>query len=309
MGSDPASRLSRDRRNPQQSAWTALGGHASGTMTPTRKDYRRLRLSRGMTYRMPSRDVNLGGGKSVIIGNNRTKIAKRSFVLRPSRRSLAGNTSLRRTSAPTSDMDSCNMETNHVAGLAGKPAIHHLSRARRFRDPGLSQERWGSDDLANKTLHPGLRQRRAVSREGALDAGAKLVVTDIEPARANAVASETGATSLSPMQSMMSRPTFSPLRARGIINDDTIRAEGRDRRWRRTTAARGTSWQRARKARNSVCTDYGCKCRRRDHVYREVPDGTRACAEEATRFMIHCWVIRNREVGENAFVRKQQTGG
>src|SRR2546423_6025782 len=81
-----------------------------------------LRLSRGMTYKNAVAGLNLGGGKAVIIGDNRTQ--NRELIFRSHGRfveSLGGRYLTAEdvgTSPP--DMDYVHMETDYVAGLAGR---------------------------------------------------------------------------------------------------------------------------------------------------------------------------------------------
>src|SRR3982750_2975576 len=81
-----------------------------------------LRLSRGMTYKNAVAGLNLGGGKSVIIGDNRT--AKREMVFRAHGRfvdTLGGRyITAEDVGTSTADMDFVHMETKYVTGLANK---------------------------------------------------------------------------------------------------------------------------------------------------------------------------------------------
>ena len=81
-----------------------------------------LRLARGMTYKNAVAGLNLGGGKSVIIGDNRT--TNREMIFRAHGRfveSLGGRyVTAEDVGTSTSDMDYVHMETDYVAGLAGR---------------------------------------------------------------------------------------------------------------------------------------------------------------------------------------------
>src|SRR4028118_1151856 len=80
-----------------------------------------LRLSRGMTYKNAVAGLNLGGGKSVIIGDNKT--TSREMLFRAHGRfveSLGGRyVTAEDVGTSPSDMDYVHMETDYVAGLAG----------------------------------------------------------------------------------------------------------------------------------------------------------------------------------------------
>src|SRR5450755_368031 len=81
-----------------------------------------LRLARGMTYKNAVAGLNLGGGKSVIIGDNKT--ADRELIFRAHGRfveSLGGRyITAEDVGTSTADMDFVHMETDYVSGLAGR---------------------------------------------------------------------------------------------------------------------------------------------------------------------------------------------
>src|SRR5215217_400242 len=81
-----------------------------------------LRLSRGMTYKNAVAGLNLGGGKSVIIGDNKT--TNREMLFRAHGRfcdSLGGRyVTAEDVGTTVEDMDFVHMETKHVAGIGSK---------------------------------------------------------------------------------------------------------------------------------------------------------------------------------------------
>src|SRR3989440_10320292 len=81
-----------------------------------------LRLSRGMTYKAAVAGLNLGGGKSVIIGDPRT--TRREEIFRAHGRhveSLKGRyVTAEDVGTSTGDMEFIKAETDHVTGLIGK---------------------------------------------------------------------------------------------------------------------------------------------------------------------------------------------
>lgn len=187
-----------------------------------------LRLSRGMTYKNAVAGLNLGGGKSIIIGDNRTK--DREKIFRAHGRfieSLGGRyITAEDVGTSTSDMDFVHMETGHVAGLAGKSGdpspvtAHGVFRAVQ----ASANRKWGSDSLEGKTVtvqgcgHVG----QYLSRE-LHDAGAKLIVSDIDPARAKKVAEMTGAKVVEgDAIYSAAADIFAPCAMGAIINDQTI---------------------------------------------------------------------------------------
>src|SRR5260370_35583344 len=81
-----------------------------------------LRLARGMTYKNAVAGLNLGGGKSVIIGDN--KKSDRELIFRAHGRfveSLGGrDITAEDVGTSTADMDFVPMATNSVSGRAGR---------------------------------------------------------------------------------------------------------------------------------------------------------------------------------------------
>src|SRR4029078_387515 len=159
-----------------------------------------LRLARGMTYKNAVAGLNLGGGKSVIIGDNKT--ALREMIFRAHGRfveSLGGRyITAEDVGTSTADMDYVHMETDYVSGLAGRSGdpspvtAHGVFRAIQ----ASAKARWGSDDLTNHVLsiqgcgHVGYYLAKELH-----EAGAKLVVTDIDAERVKRVVAEIGAAS------------------------------------------------------------------------------------------------------------------
>lgn len=187
-----------------------------------------LRLSRGMTYKNAVAGLNLGGGKSVIIGNNKT--SDREMIFRAHGRfveSLGGRyITAEDVGTSTADMDFVHMETKNVAGLAGLSGdpspvtAHGVFRAIQ----ASAKERWGSDDLSTKTVslqgagHVGYYVAKELHA-----AGAKLVVTDIDAERVKQVVAEFGARSVAPDEICgVQADIFAPCALGGIINDKTI---------------------------------------------------------------------------------------
>jgi leucine dehydrogenase len=187
-----------------------------------------LRLSRGMTYKNAVAGLSLGGGKSIIIGDNTTK--DREDIFRAHGRfveSLGGRyITAEDVGTSTKDMDFVHMETGHVAGLAGKSGdpspvtAHGVFRAVQ----ASANRRWGSDSLEGKTV--AIQGCGNVGRylAGELhEAGARLVVSDLDSAKARRVADATGAEIVEGDEIYsVAADIFSPCALGGIINDDTI---------------------------------------------------------------------------------------
>ena len=187
-----------------------------------------LRLARGMTYKNAVAGLNLGGGKSVLIGDNRT--TNREMIFRTHGRfveSLGGRyVTAEDVGTSTADMDFVHMETEYVVGLAGRSGdpspvtAHGVFRAIQ----ASALWRWGSDDLTGKTVavqgagHVGYYLCRELH-----DAGARLVITDIDAERVRRVVSEFGARAVEPGEIYSVRAdVFAPCALGAILNDSTI---------------------------------------------------------------------------------------
>jgi leucine dehydrogenase len=187
-----------------------------------------LRLSRGMTYKSAVAGLDLGGGKSVIIGDN--KATNREPIFRAHGRfinTLGGRyTTAEDVGTSTADMDYVARETKYVAGLAGKSGDPSPVTAHGVFRAILASAHtcWGSDDITGRTVavqgcgHVG----RYLANE-LHEAGAKLVVTDIERDRVERIVRETGAGAVEPDAIYDAEADiFAPCALGGILNDDTI---------------------------------------------------------------------------------------
>lgn len=187
-----------------------------------------LRLSRGMTYKAAVAGLNLGGGKSVIIGDPRT--TRREMIFRAHGRfvdSLKGRyITAEDVGTNVEDMDYVQMETEYVAGVAGGSGDPSpVTAYGTFRGiKAACKTRYGSDSVKDMTVavqgcgHVGYYLCKFLAEEGA-----KLVVTDIDQARIDRVVREFGARAVDPDQIYgVDAPVFAPCALGAIINDDTI---------------------------------------------------------------------------------------
>ena len=187
-----------------------------------------LRLSRGMTYKNAVAGLNLGGGKSVIIGDNRT--ANREMIFRAHGRfveSLGGRyVTAEDVGTGTADMDYVHMETEYVAGLAnrsGDPSpvtAHGVFRAIE----ASATWRWGSSVLAGKTVVvQGLGNVGNYLCKELHAAGARLIVTDIRMERVEHAVTAYGAVATTDAEVYSQQADiFAPCALGAILNDDTI---------------------------------------------------------------------------------------
>jgi leucine dehydrogenase len=187
-----------------------------------------LRLSRGMTYKAAAAGLNLGGGKSVIIGD--PKMQRREMIMRAHGRfveTLKGRyITAEDVGTSVEDMDYVHMETEYVTGLAGRsgdPSPVTAYGAYRGIKAG-AKEKYGNDSLDGLTIavqgvgHVGYYLCEDLAAEGA-----KLVVTDIDQERVKRVVDEFGAKAV-PSEKIygVEAQIFAPCALGAIVNDETI---------------------------------------------------------------------------------------
>src|SRR5881296_3847752 len=187
-----------------------------------------LRLARGMTYKAAVAGLNLGGGKSVIIGDNST--ARREALFRAHGRhveSLKGRyITAEDVGTSTSDMEFIKAETNHVTGLIGRSGdpspVTAYGVYRGIK--ACAKYRYGSDSLIGKHValqgcgSVGYHLARLLHAEGAT-----ITCTDIDPQRVKRVVEEAGATAVGTDEIYDVRAdVFAPCALGAVINDATI---------------------------------------------------------------------------------------
>ncbi|MFP4623406.1 MAG: Glu/Leu/Phe/Val family dehydrogenase [Gemmatimonadota bacterium] len=187
-----------------------------------------LRLARGMTYKSAAAGLNLGGGKSVIIGNPRTK--RREMIFRAHGRfveSLKGRyITAEDVGTSVEDMDYVHMETEYVVGLAGRSGdpspVTAYGTYRGIK--AAAKAKYGSDDLdgvsvaVQGTGHVGYFLCEDLAAEGA-----KLIVTDIDDERVKRVVDEFGATPVKPDEIYgVEAQVFAPCALGAVVNDETL---------------------------------------------------------------------------------------
>ncbi|MBE3580666.1 MAG: Glu/Leu/Phe/Val dehydrogenase [Thermoanaerobacteraceae bacterium] len=187
-----------------------------------------LRLARGMTYKNAAAGLNLGGGKAVIIGNPRTDKSEELFRAFGRFVDTLGGRYITAEDVGTSvdDMEYIRMETQYVAGLAGLSGdpspVTAYGTYMGMKATALVV--WGNDSLKGKVVavqglgHVGYALCRYLAEEGA-----RLIVTDLDPAAVDRVVGEFGATAVAPGDIYgVDCDIFSPNALGGIINDETI---------------------------------------------------------------------------------------
>jgi leucine dehydrogenase len=187
-----------------------------------------LRLARGMTYKSAVAGINLGGGKSVIIGDN--KRPDREALFRAHGRfieTLNGRyITAEDIGTSPADMEYIKLETDHVAGLLGLSGDPSPVTAYGVYVgmKAAAKVCWGNEGLSGKTV--------AVQGAGKVayhllqhlhTEGAKLIVTDIDAEKMKRAVQEFGARPVPPEDIYdQEADIYAPCALGATINDDTI---------------------------------------------------------------------------------------
>jgi len=164
-----------------------------------------LKLSRAMSYKNAVADLELGGGKSVIIGDSRTQKTPALFeALGEAIETLGGRYwAAEDVGVSPADLAHARKRTRYVAGLEGHAAASGdpspVTAEGVFRGVALCARRVFGRDLGGIGVaiqgvgHVGGRLADKLAA-----AGARLVITDANTALAEAVAERTGARLVAP---------------------------------------------------------------------------------------------------------------
>ena len=188
-----------------------------------------LRLSRGMSYKASIAGLNLGGGKAVIFGDSRTQ--KTEAMLKSFGRyieSLGGRyITAEDVGMKVKDIDVIRTQTRFAVGGSnegGSGDPSGMTALGTFQGMKAAVKAAGLGDLSDLTV--------AVQGIGNVGhhlcsylsaAGAKLIVSDIYPAQAEAVKEEFGATVVAPDEIYgVDCDVFAPCALGAILNQRTI---------------------------------------------------------------------------------------
>lgn len=190
-----------------------------------------LRLARGMTYKNAAAGLNLGGGKTVIIGDPFKD--KNEEMFRALGRFIQGLNGRYITAedvgTTVTDMDLIHEETNYVTGIS--PAFGSSGNPSPVTAYGVylgikasALEAYGSDELKGKKISvQGLGNVAYTLCEYLHKDGAKLIVTDINEKAVKRVVEAFGATPVAPSEIYAQDvDIFAPCALGAIINDATI---------------------------------------------------------------------------------------
>lgn len=192
-----------------------------------------LRLARGMTYKNALAGLPWGGGKSVILrdrpdkeptGRDREKLFRAHGKLIET---LGGKyITAEDVGTNPADMEYIRLETDHVAGLKGRSGdpSPHTARGVFRAVQAAARHKWGSDDLAGKTVaiqgcgHVGHYLARELHQ-----VGAKLIVSDVDRHRVERMVREFAARAEATDKIYAAdAEIFAPCALGGILNDQTI---------------------------------------------------------------------------------------
>lgn len=215
---------------------TTLGPALGGTRMWTYKSEAEaiedaLRLAKGMTYKNAAAGLNLGGGKTVIIGD--PKKDKSPELFRAFGRYIQGLNGRYITAedvgTTVNDMDLIHMETDFVTGISpefgssGNPSpVTALGIYKGMK--AAAMEAFGSDSLEGKTVAvQGIGNVAFTLCEHLHKEGANLIVTDINEAAVDRAVQAFGAKAVDPGDIYgVECDIYSPCALGATINDETI---------------------------------------------------------------------------------------
>ena len=191
-----------------------------------------LRLSRGMTYKAALANLNLGGGKAVIIANPKTDKNPQMFkVLAEAVNDLRGKyITAEDVGTCVSDMTIVKQHTDFVVGLPIRPdqddgdPSHYTAYGVYQGLKASVKHRFNQDSVANLTV--------AVQGLGSVgyklckllhQNGAKLIVSDIDESNLKIAINEFNAKAVQPNDIFsVHADVFAPCALGAIINDETL---------------------------------------------------------------------------------------
>lgn len=189
-----------------------------------------LRLARGMTYKNALAGVPFGGGKSIIMKNDGPMDREAIFRMHGRFVETFGGKYITAEDVGTSpeDLEHVRQETQHVAGLlsgSGNPSPVTARGVFRAMQ-AAAKYRWGDDSLEGRTV--------AIQGCGSVgyylasylnNAGANLIVSDVDPRKVERVLNEFGAMDYGPDDIYYAdADIFAPCALGGVINDETVSA-------------------------------------------------------------------------------------
>jgi leucine dehydrogenase len=190
-----------------------------------------LRLAKGMTYKNAAAGLNLGGGKTVIIGDPRKD--KNEEMFRAFGRFIQGLNGRYITAedvgTTVADMDLIHEETDYVTGIS--PAFGSSGNPSPVTAYGVyrgmkaaAKEAFGTDSLEGKTIAvQGVGNVAFTLCRHLHEEGAKLIVTDINKEAVQRAVEEFGAKAVDINEIYsVDCDIYAPCALGAVINDETI---------------------------------------------------------------------------------------
>ena len=186
-----------------------------------------LKLSRGMSYKNAVADLELGGGKSVIIGDSHTQKTPALFeAFGRAVESLGGRYwTAEDVGVSVADIMHAGRATRYAVGVEGRPAgsgdPSPVTAEGVFRGIRLSvRHGLGADSLDGLTVAiQGVGHVGAILADKLHAAGARLIITDVNEAALQQVAGRTGAEIVAPDAIYdVAADVFAPCALGGTIN-------------------------------------------------------------------------------------------
>jgi leucine dehydrogenase len=190
-----------------------------------------LNLSRGMSYKNAVADLELGGGKSVIIGDSRTQKTPELFeAFGRCVESLGGRYwTAEDVGVSVADIMNAAKSTQYAVGIEGRPSASGdpspVTAEGVFRGIKLaSRHGLGAEDLNGLTVAiQGVGHVGAILAGKLHAAGARLIISDVNQEALNRVASDTGAQIVAPDAIFeVQADVFAPCALGGAINPDSL---------------------------------------------------------------------------------------
>lgn len=216
---------------------TALGPSSGGTRMWDYADSNSmltdvLRLSQGMSYKNAMASIPHGGGKAVIWGNSKTDKSEALFrAFGRAVESLQGRYwTAEDVGIDTADIEIAAEETRYAAGLttgvaaSGDPSpVTALGVFKGIQQTAMRA--FGSDNLNGKTVTvQGVGSVGGYTALHLAEAGANLVITDIDQDALADISKRTGAKIVAPEEIYdVEADIFSPNALGAIINQDTLK--------------------------------------------------------------------------------------
>jgi len=189
-----------------------------------------LRLSRAMSYKNAMADLELGGGKAVIIGDSRTMKTPALFeAFGRAVEDVGGKYwTAEDVGVSPADLMHARKTTRYVAGLTGHAAASGdpspVTAEGVFRGVTLGVQRALGRDLNGVTVAiQGVGHVGAYLAEKLHAAGARLIITDVNDEALRQVAERTGAKIVPPAAIFDAEAdVFAPCALGGAVNPDTL---------------------------------------------------------------------------------------